>query len=84
MYHHDVCPYCHGQNFILACQQPDGTLKYQEIVTLEKGKLYHIVCLACGTVVRTFMADPSQLLTTDALEVQHTVHEIEQDGADGV
>lgn len=65
MYHHDICPYCHGQNFILAQQQSDGTLAYHEIVTLDPGRLYHIICLNCGTVVRTFMEDPSVLLTLD-------------------
>lgn len=65
MYHQDICPYCHGQNFVLARQRPDGRLVYSEIVTLEPGSLYHILCLNCGTVVRTFMDDPSVLLTLD-------------------
>ena len=31
MYHQDICPYCHGQNFVLARQRPDGRLVYSEI-----------------------------------------------------
>lgn len=77
MYHQDICPYCHGQNFVLARQRPDGKLVYSEIVTLEPGSLYHILCLNCGTVVRTFMDDPSVLLTFDEEEEKETARETE-------
>lgn len=61
----DICPYCRGRNFILAQQTTDGTLTCQEITTLEPGRLYHLVCLNCGTIVRTFVEDPGVLLTTE-------------------
>jgi len=70
MDHQDICPYCHGRNFVLARQRGDGRLTYSEIVTLEPGTLYHILCLNCGTVVRTFMDDPSVLLTLEEEDEQ--------------
>lgn len=65
MQNYEICPHCHGRNFVLAQQTADGTLACQEIVTLEPGRLYHLVCLGCGTIVRTFVEDPAQLLSTE-------------------
>lgn len=63
MIHNDVCPHCGRRNFVLAEQVNDGNLTSRKVLTLQPGHLYHVVCLNCGTVVRTFIEDPSELLT---------------------
>ncbi|WP_303974987.1 hypothetical protein [Streptococcus merionis] len=58
-----ICSYCGGTNFI-ACKQPHG---YAGLVLADKKltfngqTLYHDVCKACGTIVRSYIEQPQRL-----------------------
>ena len=64
MYEDLKCPYCGGEEFVEGKQ--DG---YADVVpanktfTLRSEKLYHVICLKCGTVVRSYVKNPKDLVT---------------------
>jgi len=54
----DICPCCAGKNTIVAKQSGHGAI-YRAKNLFGMGKaLYHIVCLDCGTVIRSYIKDP--------------------------
>jgi predicted nucleic-acid-binding Zn-ribbon protein len=61
----DICPQCSGRNFIIAAADASGQLHAGAVETLEPNRLYYIVCLQCGHVLRAFVPDPSSLLVLD-------------------
>lgn len=57
-----TCPYCGGKKFALGVQNG-----YAEVYPADKffsfksRKLYHEICLDCGTVVRSYVKKPEKL-----------------------
>ncbi len=56
-----ICPYCNGTKFVKAKQSGYATLTSCESIWLG-GDIYHIICLRCGSVVRSFVKEPEQLI----------------------
>jgi hypothetical protein len=55
------CPYCGGTDFVKGYQAGHGG-----IVSIERPLtgtwLYHTICLSCGSVTRSYVADPMKLI----------------------
>lgn len=56
----EKCPRCGCENSVIGVQSPKGKV-YRE--TLLGGQtLYHVICLKCGTVIRSYVEKPEKLL----------------------
>lgn len=65
MYEDLKCPYWGGEEFVEGVQSSG----YAQIspanktFTLRSEKLYHVICLKCGTIVRSYVNNPENLVT---------------------
>ncbi|MCM1052863.1 MAG: hypothetical protein NC483_02670 [Ruminococcus sp.] len=60
----EICPYCGGKEFVKAKHNGYGNVyPASKRITTKEQKLYHIICLDCGTVVRSFVKNPRKLET---------------------
>ena len=54
----DVCPFCGGTKTIEGVQSGYGKI-FRSNKLLSFGKpLYHVICLDCGAVIRSYIKDP--------------------------
>jgi predicted nucleic-acid-binding Zn-ribbon protein len=56
------CPYCSGTQFITGRQDGYGAVVPAGALSLKSQKLYHVICLNCGSVVRSYVENPSKLV----------------------
>ena len=56
-----VCRYCGGTEFRTAFQTGYGSLESAESF-LKFTKIYHTICRDCGSVLRSYVADPEKLI----------------------
>jgi predicted nucleic-acid-binding Zn-ribbon protein len=57
----EKCPYCGGTELVTAKQAP-GIESAKKWINFKGQLLYHIICLNCGTVVRSYVKEPRKLL----------------------
>ena len=58
----DICPHCGGTETVAAKQTGQGSVVSKEALTLISGQpLFHVVCLNCGTVIRSYVKYPKHL-----------------------
>ncbi len=57
----EICPFCNGNKFVKAKQTGYGALVSCESMWLE-GEIYHVICLRCGSVVRSYVKEPEKLI----------------------
>lgn len=56
------CPYCGETEFVEGKQDGYGTVTpANKVLTLKSQDLYHVICLNCGTVVRSYVKEPLKL-----------------------
>lgn len=58
----EKCPYCGGKNFVSARQDGYANISADKTWTFKDQILYHTVCLDCGTVVRSYVKHPEELI----------------------
>jgi len=56
----DHCPFCGGTEFTKGLQQYQGAIT-SSCRILKSQTLYHIICMDCGSVVRSYVAKPEDL-----------------------
>lgn len=57
-----TCPYCGGKKFVVGKQDGHAVVYPEDAFTfLKSQKLYHEICLNCGTVVRSYVKKPEKL-----------------------
>jgi predicted nucleic-acid-binding Zn-ribbon protein len=57
------CPYCGCEQFVCAKQDDYAAVTpANKVLTLKSQKLYHEICLNCGTVVRSYVPNPKNLV----------------------
>lgn len=60
----EKCPYCGNENFIEAKQEAYGSVcPAHTILSFKSQILYHKICLNCGTVVKSYVKNPSALIS---------------------
>ena len=58
-----VCPFCgNNREFVTGKQVNESNVVKNKVFTIGGQALYHIICLKCGTVVRSFVSHPEKLL----------------------
>ena len=59
----DICPYCGGTETIIGKQYSQGAVFRPKAMFMRGGTpLIHIICRECGTVIRSCVESPSNLL----------------------
>lgn len=59
----EKCPYCGNEEFIEGMQTAYGSVSpANEIFSFKSQVLYHKICLNCGTVVKSYVKNPSALV----------------------
>lgn len=57
------CPYCGSKKFVEAEQSAYGAVyPANKILTFKSQTLYHLICLKCGAVVKSYVKQPEKLL----------------------
>jgi ribosomal protein L32 len=57
------CPYCGGEQFVCAKQSDYAKVTpANKVLSLKSQILYHEICLNCGTVVRSYVPNPKNLV----------------------
>jgi len=59
----DICPHCGGMETVIGKTSGYGRIIPQHALTiLHAQNVYHIICLNCGTVIRSYVEHPKDLL----------------------
>ena len=59
----EVCPHCGGTETAVGKQAGHGQVTPQKAWTVLRAQnLYHVICLSCGTVIRSYIEDPHDLV----------------------
>lgn len=59
----EKCPYCGAQEFVEGKQEAYGSVApANKVLSFKSQTLYHIICLNCGTVVRSYIKNPTKIL----------------------
>lgn len=57
------CPYCGGEEFVEGTQKGYADIIPNKYFTLRSESLHHVICLKCGTIVRSYVKNPENLVT---------------------
>ena len=57
----DVCRYCGASNFVETGKSPESVAQSKKFFSLTAQYIYHIICLECGTIHRSFVKQPKKL-----------------------
>ncbi len=59
----EVCPYYGKEEFVEAKHSGYANVfPASKIFTTKEQAMYYVICLSCGTVVRSFVKDPHRLV----------------------
>lgn len=56
------CPYCGSYRNVIGYQDGYGSVSANKTITFKSQRLYHIFCLDCGTLIRSFVVNPEKLV----------------------
>lgn len=60
----EKCPYCGNTKFVEGVHCGYATIKpVDKIFTMKETNLYHIICLNCGAVIKSYVKKPEKLVT---------------------
>lgn len=60
----EKCPYCGKQEFVEGKQEGYGSIApANKVLTFKSQILYHIICLNCGAVVKSYVKEPQKIVT---------------------
>ena len=62
MDYQEKCPHCGKSNNVIGRQQGYGCVEADKVLTLKSQSIYHVICLECGTVIRSFVKKPKKLV----------------------
>lgn len=59
----EKCPYCGNQEFVEGRQDGYATVSpANKTLTFKSQLLYHVICLNCGAVVKSYVKEPKKLV----------------------
>lgn len=62
----DKCSHCGNIETVTAIQQGYAEVTpIGKVFTRKAQNLYHVICLNCGTVIRSFVEDPQKLVVKE-------------------
>ena len=62
----EKCPYCGGEEFVEGKQDGYAAVgPANKTLTFKSQRLYHKICLKCGTVVKSYVKNPKKIVVND-------------------
>ena len=59
------CPFCGNDTFVEGAQDGYGSVTpANKVWTFKAQKLIHVICLNCGTVVKSYVKNPKKLVVS--------------------
>ena len=55
------CPYCCGEETVIGRQTNYAAVASNKAILLKSEPLYHVICLKCGSVLRSYVKNPEKL-----------------------
>lgn len=59
----EKCPYCKESKTVVAKQSGYADAMPLKSLSFKSEAIYHVICLNCGTIIRSFVNNPKNLLT---------------------
>lgn len=67
----EKCPYCGKQEFIEGIQSGYAAIApANKVFTFKQQVLYHVICLNCGAVVKSYVKEPQKIITKKNREIR--------------
>lgn len=57
-----MCPYCGSGEQVIGKQNGYGTVKANRRFSLRDQTIYHVICLRCGAILKSYVKHPQKLL----------------------
>lgn len=57
-----MCPYCGGGEQVIGKQSGYGTVRANRKFSLREQPIYHVICLQCGAILKSYVKQPQKLL----------------------
>ena len=58
----EKCQYCGCTNNVVGMQSGYASVVPNKALSLKSQPIYHIICLNCGTIIRSYVPRPQQLV----------------------
>ena len=59
----EKCPYCGKQEFVEGEQSAHASVvPANKVLTFKTQAIYHVICLNCGAVVKSYVKEPQKLV----------------------
>ena len=60
----EKCPYCGEKEFVEGIQSGYASVvPANKVLTFKSQVLYHIICLNCGAIVKSYIKEPKKIVT---------------------
>lgn len=64
MKNQEKCPYCGKEEFVEGKQEGYASIApANKVLTFKSQTLYHLICLNCGAIVKSYVKEPKKLVT---------------------
>lgn len=67
----EICSYCGSNDFVIGRHNGYGNVYPNKLISIRDQKLYHVICLKCGTVVRSYVKKPEKLVIRKRKSLQN-------------
>lgn len=55
------CPYCGNEETVIGKQTGYATVAANKAISIRSENLYHVICLKCGSVLKSYVKNPENL-----------------------
>ncbi len=64
MKNQEKCPYCGKEELVEGKQEGYASIApANKVLTFKSQTLYHLICLNCGAIVKSYVKEPKKLVT---------------------
>ncbi len=63
MEQNEECPYCGKKENVIGKQDSYANIRPNKLFSLKEQAIYHVVCLNCGSIIRSYVKNPKELIT---------------------
>ncbi len=57
------CQFCGSEKTVIGKQSGYASVRPNKAFSLREQQIYHIICLNCGSIIRSYVENPKELLT---------------------
>ncbi len=59
---YEKCPHCGSKENVIGKQDGYAAITPNKIFTMKQEAIYHVICLNCGTIIRSYVKEPRKLV----------------------